>query len=194
MASLCHSSKMASVAVACPSGGRLCARGTFPAPRRSRSFDRAYRKWSVQWLSCLAAGVHPKKKWKQLGSGRSHVARSSSLITELLVDGDNASIEFIKQAMNRLKDMGGNVRTQVFAEPRRVENRKWNNFLRQPGITFRSVPRSKDYSREPNDEAIEAAMEKCSTRREVHRIAVLTRDADYVDILQKLADTKPVIW
>ena len=177
-----------------PSGWRRASTVQSPGLLRStwqhgllgRGFDWAYRKqWPLQWrLSCLAGvGVHQKKRCrKQLGSGRSHIARASSPITELLVDADRGSIELVKHAISRLKDMGSTVRTQVFAEPRRVEIRRWKDFLRDPDITFRPVPRSKDHSREPNDEAIESTLEKLSMRRGVHRIALLTEDADFLDI------------
>ena len=160
-----------------------------------RGFDWPYRKQWPWCLSCLAGvGVQEKKRCgKQLGpAGRfDQVARASSPIIEFLVDGDCGSIELVKHAISRLKNIGGHVRTQIFAEPRRTENKKWCEFLEEPGITFRPVPRSKDHSREPNDEAIETAMQKLSTRRAVHRIALLTRDTDFISIMLKLADTNP---
>ena len=144
------------------------------------------RPW---WLPVCFAYAKRHKGERGRRSGR--VARASSPITELLVDADVGSIELFQQAISHLKDMGGTVRTQVFAEPRRTENKKWREFLEEPGITFRAVPRLKDHSREPNDEAIEAAMQNISTRRGVHRIALLTGDADFVDVMMKLQDTKP---
>ena len=160
-----------------------------------RGFDWPYRKQWPWCLSCLAGvGVQQKKRCgKQLGpAGRfDQVARASSPITELLVDADRGSIELFKHATSRLKNMGGHVRTHVFAAPRRTENKKWREFLEEPGITFRPVPRSKDHSREPNDEAMEAAMQELSTRRRVHRIALLTRDTGFISIMLKLADTNP---
>lgn len=99
-----------------------------------------------------------------LQSSRLPLCLGALPVTELLVDADSLSIHEIKQAINRLKDINREVRTQIFAALGRAKNRRWNNFMQAPDIVFRPVPRyRRDHSREPNDEAIESAMQSLST-------------------------------
>ena len=174
----------------------LCPKETArPAARSGQAWSQHTQGLTQQpwWLSSFASAVRVGvRAGGRVGRvRRSRVALAASPVTELLVDADTRGIEQIQHAIRCLTDTGGTVRTQVFAEPRRTESKKWQEFLEEPGITFRPVPRSTDHSREPNDEAIESTLEKLSMRRGVHRIALLTGDADFVDIMMKLQDTKP---
>ena len=103
--------------------------------------------------------------------------------TELLVDGDSFSIGDIKRAIYLLKQQGRQVQTKVFTWPRRTDNKKWAQFLKEPNISFQPVPRSAGRSHEPTDQAIISAMSQVSSRRDVGCIALLTSDGDFISTM-----------
>lgn len=120
-----------------------------------------------------------------LRSGRVRLAVHSS--TELLVDGDQHSTNDIKQAIGILKQHGGHVHTTILGAPGMFKRRTWGHFMQGPGITFQPVPRSsEDHFAEPNDSAIVSAMQTLSTHNGIHRIALLTSDAGFIDTMLRL--------
>ena len=106
--------------------------------------------------------------------------------TELLIDGDQHSTEQIKNALNLLQNQGCKVKATLFAEPRRVENTKWRQFMKKESIVFQPVKRSKDVLSEANDEAIYRALLSISTRDPLASVALVTSDADFIDVLEQL--------
>eukprot|EP00438_Fugacium_kawagutii_P006774 Skav201399 [mRNA] locus=scaffold296:351397:352938:+ [translate_table: standard] len=115
------------------------------------------------------------------------VCSKASGRTELLVDGDTHSIEDIISAIKCLEANGGQrVRTTLFAEPERGQNKKWGGFMRDHGISFRPVHRrTSKLGSEPNDKAIIKTMRNLSKSRKV-RIAILTQDLGFVEVLLDL--------
>ena len=95
----------------------------------------------------------------------------------LLVDADIHGIELIKQGISCLRKMG-EVQTEIFAPPERLENKQWAAFLQEPGITLRPVPRSTKRMHEPNDRAIISSMRKLANGS-APRIALLTSDGGF---------------
>jgi hypothetical protein len=106
--------------------------------------------------------------------------------TQLLVDGDIHSIEQIREAIHFLKAERHKVETTLFAAPRRVENNKWCRFMQEPDVMFEPVLRSDDESSEPNDEAIQIAIQECTVRDDVACIALMTSDTGFIDTLVQL--------
>eukprot|EP00438_Fugacium_kawagutii_P000878 Skav218510 [mRNA] locus=scaffold1564:198425:199993:+ [translate_table: standard] len=104
--------------------------------------------------------------------------------TELLVDGDTHSIDDIISAIKCLKAHGEQrVCTTLFAPPERRQNKKWGDFVRDHGISFRPVHRRTiKLGSEPNDKAITKTMWNISKSRKVC-IAILTQDLDFVDAI-----------
>ena len=118
-------------------------------------------------------------------SARTRLTRRTAS-TELLVDADIHGIDEIRQAINLLNEKDSQVRTTLFAPPRRVENKRWSEFVKEPGVVYEPVRRSLDHSTEPNDEAIEKAMRAFVTREDVRCIALLTSDTDFADLMVEL--------
>ena len=108
----------------------------------------------------------------------------SSRRTVLLVDGDVHKIEEIKRATKSLEDTGDEVCTELFAPPGRMNNKKWRQFMEEAAVQFRPVPRSKDLSEEPNDQAIIAAIQEHSADNSFRCIALLTSDTGFCDTLK----------
>ena len=106
--------------------------------------------------------------------------------TELLVDADIHGIDQIRQAISLLNERDSQVRTTLFAPPRRVENKNWSDFVKEPGVVFVPVRRSLDQSTEPNDEAIEKTMRALAAREDVRCIALLTSDNGFAKLVEEL--------
>ena len=121
----------------------------------------------------------------QRRSARKRLTRLTAS-TELLVDADIHGIDQIRQAISILNERDSQVRTTLFAPPRRVENKRWSEFVKEPGVVFEPVLRSLDHTAEPNDEAIEKTMRACVTREDVRYIALLTSDNDFADLMVEL--------
>lgn len=104
--------------------------------------------------------------------------------TTLLVDADVHSVEEIRQAISRLKDEGGLVRTKIFAEPARQDNKKWGRLIKEQGVAFCPVHRATivDHAKQPNDEAITLAMQELSGQsHSCHDgVALLTSDLGFL--------------
>ena len=121
----------------------------------------------------------------QRRSARTRLTRLTAS-TELLVDADLHGIDQIRQAISLLNERDSQVRTTLFAPPRRVQNTRWSEFLKEPGVVLETVLRSVDHTAEPNDEAIEKTMRAFATRDDVRCIALLTSDNDFVDLMVEL--------
>lgn len=106
--------------------------------------------------------------------------------TELLVDADSHSIDLIRQAISLLNERDSQVQTTLFAPPRRVENERWSEFVKEPGVVFSPVHRSVEHSAEPNDEAIEMTMRAFAAKEDVRCIALLTSDNGFADLVEEL--------
>ena len=118
---------------------------------------------------------------------RRRTAPSSRI--ELLVDADTFSVEMIRSAIIRLNQDRYQVHTTLFVEPGRLENKMWAAFMKEPGIRFQTIPRhSVAIGSEPNDEAIVHAMQELSRLPDVHGLALLTGDTDFVAPISKLQD------
>ena len=112
-------------------------------------------------------------------------------LAQLLVDGDQGSIELIEQAIEHLQGQGRSVVATVFAEPRRVENKQWHAFLRERRIKFCPVPRRG--GKEATDLAIESRLVRLSQSPDDLCVALLTSDTDFVDIVEEVAASKDMI-
>lgn len=121
----------------------------------------------------------------QRRSARTRLTRLTAS-TELLVDADSHSIDQIRQAISLLNERDSQVRTTLFAPPRRVENKRWSDFVKEPGVVFEPVLRSLDHTAEPNDETIEKTMRTLAAREDVRCIALLTSDNGFVDLVGEL--------
>ena len=121
----------------------------------------------------------------QRRSARTRLTRLTAS-TELLVDADAHGIDEIRQAISLLNERDSPVQTTLFAPPRRVENKRWSDFVKEPGVVFVPVPRSLDQSTEPNDEAIEKTMRALAAREDVRCIALLTSDKGFADLVVQL--------
>lgn len=121
----------------------------------------------------------------QRRSARTRLTRLTAS-TELLVDADSHSIDLIRQAISLLNERDSQVQTTLFAPPRRVENERWNEFVKEPGVVFSPVHRSVEHSAEPNDEAIEMTMRAFAAKEDVRCIALLTSDNGFADLVEEL--------
>lgn len=121
----------------------------------------------------------------QRRSARTRLTRLTAS-TELLVDADLHSIDEIRQAISLLKERDSQVQATLFAPPRRVENKRWFEFVQEPGVVFLPVHRSGDISAEPNDEAIEETTRAFAAREDVRCIALLTSDNGFADLVEEL--------
>lgn len=138
-------------------------------------------------VSILMAGSFLLSKQKRCRSKPWSVVRAlASRGTELLVDADIHSIQQITEAISLLKNEGLEVRTTIFAPPRRVENTKWRQFLQTPGIIFEPVLRSNDESSEPNDDAIQRALRAFLARHDVACVALVTADKGFIELIAEL--------
>ena len=137
-------------------------------------------------VSILMAGSFLLSKQKRCRSKHWSVVLAASLGTELLVDADIHSIQQITEAISLLKNEGLEVRTTIFAPPRRVENTKWRQFLQTPGIIFEPVLRSNDESSEPNDDAIQRALRAFLARHDVACVALVTADKGFIELIAEL--------
>lgn len=184
------------------------------APFKNTFAERSWSPWSnlVYSKRCIrSAGTRASKATRvfvligsslvcNLGLGIRHgrrrgrtswksMAIASSRI-ELLVDADAFNIEMIRSAISSLEQgCRYQVHTTLFLEPGRLQNKTWAKFLREPGIGFQAVHRrSVELEREPNDEAIVHAMGKLSGRSDVHTLALLTADMDFVGPVSELQE------
>ena len=98
--------------------------------------------------------------------------------THLLVDADCIPMELIEESQEAL---GGRVHVHVFADPERRENKKWRKLLERANITFHPVERLSG-TIDPNDAAIIAEAQVLANLQRTRRIAVLTKDRDFVPL------------
>ncbi|CAJ1453175.1 unnamed protein product [Effrenium voratum] len=120
--------------------------------------------------------------WPPRRAGR---ALSASARSELIVDADAHSISEIQEAISWLQQHSGmHVGISVFAAPGRSENRKWEEFMRTPDVTFQPVPRR--HAGEPNDQAILAAIDTFAAASQVKCVALVTSDTDFIVAEAKL--------
>ena len=115
-------------------------------------------------------------------------ARMAMAHAELLVDGDSHSIEVILAGIRFLQGRGWRVRTTIFAEPRRVENRNWRELMQREGVTLHPVRRSREHACEPNDAAINSAMRRMARSSDLI-LALLTSDKDFVNTILEVQAT-----
>ena len=168
-------------------GPRAQTRVVTPAGAHGREFAQ------FELLPVLIAGSLAVRAMRQrIGCRRDRgrrvvMAASPRMQTKLLVDADSHGIELLRDANSLLKRNSQEVHTTVFAPPGRTDNKRWAEFLQEPGISFQPVSRSRRHSREPNDEAIVKAMYQLSRRSDIDCIALLTHDAGYIDTLTQLS-------
>lgn len=99
--------------------------------------------------------------------------------THLLVDADHQPIQFIQEAEEALG--GKDVHVHVFANPERRENKKWSKLLDRANFTFHPVERVSG-TIDPNDNAIMTEAQVLANLQWTQRIAVLTKDRDFVPL------------
>ena len=102
----------------------------------------------------------------------------------LLVDADTHSVEEIRKGVALVTQKYGVVKTSVFAEPRRLENTKWRQFLQEPGMEFRPVPRQ--VLGEANDREICVEMQYLAESNATKCIALLVSDKDFFECVRAL--------
>ena len=140
---------------------------------------------SVACIACTAAlplRVLPhQKRWDMPGSRTQFCLR---LHTDFLVDADIHSIHEIRSAIRTLREEGEVVKTKLFAAPGRAENSRWREFFEEPGISFQPVPRGAGARGEANDDEIVREISKVSSSQPRRRIALMTQDTDFCDIVQ----------
>ena len=115
---------------------------------------------------------------------------------ELLVDADTHSIHIIQHAIRLLEKAYGPANTTIYAPKQRQQNKKWLQFLQQPNVHFRPVNRKREDGRagEEVDEAIARAVRSLRDAERTDSIALLTRDTDYLEVIQDaLAHGKQVV-
>ncbi|CAE7587377.1 unnamed protein product [Symbiodinium sp. CCMP2456] len=105
---------------------------------------------------------------------------------KLLVDADSHSVEEIKDVINRLEETGKVVYTTVFAEPRRINNKKWSQFFQDRKVTFQPVQRNPSRVGEANDDVIDRAIRTCDKGQS---LALLTSDLDFSEAIKDATDT-----
>ncbi|CAE7411415.1 unnamed protein product [Symbiodinium natans] len=118
-------------------------------------------------------------------AARKTSARSKNR-AELLVDGDQRGIDATKEAIERLQQDGRKVQTRVFAAPKSVENKKWQEFFSEPGTKFQAVPRSKNG--EASDLAIEERLRCLARTSRSVCPALLTTDTDFLGVVQDIVE------
>ena len=153
--------------------------GQLPSWQRARGLCRRESCLGIALMTgCVVRFLRPTR-------GR---CLASPKRTELLVDGDANSIEEIEEAIRCLKDREkGPVKTTIFAAPERAKNKKWGELFGKPSLRFQSVPRLKArLSKEPNDAALLRVMTKLSSDSKVKGVALLTLDADFLDLALEL--------
>ena len=160
---------------------RLCSTrvGHVPSPN-----SRSSRIASAIGAAVLA-GLLRARRTSDVGTA---AARMAAPHAELLVDADSHSTEEVLAGIRCLQGRGWCVQTTIFAEPGRMENWKWRRLIKRHGVTFRPVRRSREYTREPNDDAINAAMRRMAGSSDVI-LGLLTKDKDFVHTMQEVQAT-----
>ena len=106
--------------------------------------------------------------------------------TALLVDADHLSIDTIERGFEALSQKVGRVRAFVFAEPGRLDSKKWAALFRREEVRFVPVSRNMVHS-EPNDAAITAHANMLCKTPTVSNLALLTQDAKLQDHIAEQA-------
>ncbi|CAE7538587.1 unnamed protein product [Symbiodinium sp. CCMP2592] len=101
--------------------------------------------------------------------------------TRLLVDADIHSVEEIEDVIKELEKTCRAVYTTVFAEPRRIENKRWDQLFQRRRIMFQPVERNSSRVAEANDAVIDRAIRTCANDQS---LALLTSDYDYVEAVK----------
>ena len=135
--------------------------------------------------TALLAGLLRARRASDVGRA---AARMASPDAEFLVDADTHNIQEVLAGISCLQGRSWRVRTTIFAEPRRVENRKWRKLMRMEGVTFCPVHRSLGHAREPNDDAINAAMRRVAGSSDLV-LALLTSDKDFISSILEVQAT-----
>lgn len=117
-------------------------------------------------------------------SARTDASRREG-VTEVVVDGDSCSIDFVLAAVDRLRSESGQVRATIFAAPGRMNNKAWKKLVGRPAFHFKSVPRRGMYE-EPNDRAVKKHLGILATNAATARIALITSDDDFVQDMRKI--------
>ena len=99
--------------------------------------------------------------------------------THLLVDADAMPMQLIEESQEALG--GKRVHVHVFANPERGQSKKWSELLDRANITFHPVERVSG-TIHPNDAAIIAEAQVLANLQRARRIAVLTKDRDFVHL------------
>ncbi|CAE7580241.1 unnamed protein product [Symbiodinium sp. CCMP2592] len=109
-------------------------------------------------------------------------------VTELVVDGDALSMDFILGAVDHLRSESARVQTTIFAEPGRMNNKAWKDLISRRGFEFKSVRRYGLYE-EPNDRAVKQHLRTLATKAGTGRVALLAADDDFVQDMRKIVLT-----
>ena len=99
--------------------------------------------------------------------------------THLLVDADHQPIQVIEEAEEALGGKG--VHVHVFANPERRQSKKWSKLLDRANFSFHPVERASG-TIDPNDAAIMTEAKVLANLQWTRRIAVLTKDRDFVPL------------
>ena len=133
--------------------------------------------------SCLQARL---RTHKARNSRASLCANSrSSCDTELLVDADVHSMDHIEAVIHQLRSGSHQVRTRIVAEPGRMLNKQWRDFVKRHGLMFQPVHRSGIHG-DPNDAAIKKQLRSLLSKPAIRCVALLTSDSDFIRDMEQL--------
>jgi hypothetical protein len=101
----------------------------------------------------------------------------------LLVGADALAIPCIQDAIALLQQEGWQVRAAIFANPRRVQNKKWRALMKEYNIEFRPVERQSGFS-DSNDQAINSELRKLMALPGSTCLGLLVNgDSDFASVL-----------
>ena len=116
------------------------------------------------------------------------IVQPSKRRVELLIDADSQGIQAVREAIDLVKETEGcSVNTTVFAEPRRLDNIKWKDFVKSvPAVSFIAVPRDGVLS-QSNDEVMTSTVQRLCQQSDTTCIAVFSSDRQLVEEIISLA-------
>lgn len=105
-------------------------------------------------------------------------------VTYLLVDADRAGKDLIDEAKTFLGEQNlENLEVLVFGNPQLCKAKRWSGFFNAPGHQFHAVERVGGLN-DPNDDAIKQEAERLVKLPQTKRLALLTSDRDFVDLVK----------
>ena len=118
--------------------------------------------------------------------------RASRRRAELMVDADQCGLHPTREAVEHLRKEGFRVRTTVFAAPGRVDNKKWQMFFKERGVSFSPITRSQEG--EASDTAIDRKLSLVALFTRDICIGLLTSDIGFLRKVREIVSLRQAVY